>query len=805
VAKSWTDNAPRPEVLKEHAHLKDPMLYKLKKALLGKPLNRHSLSHQRLSKVFALGVLSSDCISSSAYGSEAILVYLLPAFGLAGFSILIPMTLVILSILFVVTISYRQVVMVYTKAGGSYVVARENFGPVVAQIAAVALMLDYIVTVAVQASAGTNALTSAFASLAPYSLEITLAVIGLLLFGNLKGVKEAGRLFAAPTYLFFGSMAIVIAIGLFQEATGHIHHSTLSSGTVGIGTSHALLNFASIFILLKAFANGGSSLTGLEAISNGVSLFKAPEGNNARRTTVVMSLMLGSLVMGVSWLARATHSTPYNSGTPSVISQIADTVLGHGFFGHALYLFVQFSTMLILYTGANTPFSGFPFLMNYVAEDGYLPRQFSKRGHRLVFSNGIIILTTFAVLLLLVVGANVNALLAFYAIGVFTGFTLAGMGMAKRAWTLRQKNWHFSFITNFLSGLTSIAVVLIFAIVKFTEGAWLVVLIFPIMVAVLMRLHRQYLKEQTALDMKEQSKRATSIVRHDVAVLIDSVDLATVGAIRYARSLNPRDLTAVHFVIDDQRAKMIKHEWEKVAALSDIPLELIDCPDRRLANAAVDYSIRMTEAPDVELTLLLPRRSYSRFLGRILHDQTAETIAAPISQLERVVATIIPFDVEKIISGHHNFQHEEEKKHSKIAEKLARTEHQDEAPLQVNTNDISLEGQAPESAKPAHHASLISHEPVSHYNENILPIAQATWRKRAHVRGQVTSIRPSSMDKSPKLEVEIWDTTGGISLQFIGRREIAGVDVGSTICAEGMVGEEDGSLAILNPSYEIII
>jgi hypothetical protein len=318
-----------------------------------------------------------------------------------------------------------------------------------------------------------------------------------------------------------------------------------------------------------------------------------------------------------------------------------------------------------------------------------------------------------------------------------------------------------------------------------------------------MRLHRQYLKEQAALDMKEQSKRATSIVRHDVAVLIDSVDLATVGAVRYARSLNPRDLTAVHFVIDDQRAKMIKNEWEKVPALSDVPLELVDCPDRRLANAAVEYAIRMTESHDVELTLLLPRRSYSRFLGKILHDQTAETIAAPISQLQRVVATIIPFDVEKIISGQHNLENDNKLERTS-ARKLVKEQPEENKSQNVPPNSSS-ENLKSEKLSVQSRVSLISHEPVSHYNENILPIAQATWRKRAHVRGQVTSIRPSSMDKSPKLEVEIWDSTGGISLQFIGRREIAGVDVGSTICAEGMVGEEDGSLAILNPSYEIII
>jgi len=767
-------------VLQEHAHLKDPLLYKVKKALLGKPLNRHMLSHQRLSKVFALGILSSDCISSAAYGTENILYYLLPAFGLAGFSILMPMTFIVLAVLLIVTLSYREVVMVYTKTGGSYVVARDNFGVVIAQIAAVALMLDYIVTVAVQTAAGTSALTSAFPSLASYSLAITLGVIGLLFYGNLKGVKEAGRLFAAPTYLFVLSVGAIIVVGIWRELHHTLHHAVINSGNVGFGHSQQLITFAAIFVLLKAFANGGSSLTGLEAISNGVSLFKSPEGNNARRTTVVMATILGCMVLGISFFAKATHSVPYSNGTPTVVSQIANVVFGHGALGHVFYLFVQFSTMLILYTGANTPFSGFPFLMNFIAEDGFLPRQLTKRGHRLVFSNGIIFLTIAAGTLVAVVGSNVAKLIAFYAIGVFTGFTMAGFGMAKRNWTRREAGWRVRFFINFLSGSVSFAVVIIFAVVKFSEGAWLIVVIFPIATLALIRLNRQYRREQQALKINQDSSRATNISRHDVTVLVDAVDIATVGAVRYARSLNPHELAAVHFVIDDQRAEVIKEAWRSNRALADVSIEFIDCPDRRLANAAVDYAIRMTQAKDVELTLLLPRRAYSGLLGRILHDRTAEAISAPISQLPRVVATIVPFDVEKIISGRPVFSHQE---HS--------TDVIESTPVHSQPRRVEDEP--------------IGNVETSHYAEDIQPIAAAQWRHRAHVKGNVTNIRNAPANSSPHVDIEIWDETGGITLQFIGRREISGLEVGSTICAEGMVGETDGNLVILNPSYEIIL
>ena len=767
--------------LKEHAHLKDPLSYRIKKRFLGNPLNRHSLSHQRLSKRFALGILSSDCISSSAYGSEQILIALLPAFGLAAFGILMPMTIVVLAVLVIITFSYREVVQIYTKSGGAYVVSRDNLSPVIAQLAAVALMLDYIVTVAIQSSAGIDAIMSVFTSIHPYKVQMTIAVIALLTFGNLRGVKEAGAAFALPTYFFIISLLIVFGMGIYRSFAGTLtkYDPTTLHGAVEIGHAKGLLNFAAIFILLRAFANGGSSLTGLEAISDGVSLFRSPEGVNARKTLMTMSAILGTMVFGVSYFAHATFSTPYANGSPTVISQVAKATLGSGTFGSVMFYVVQAATMLILITGANTAYSGFPYLVNFVANDGYLPRQLTKRGHRLAFSNGIILLASVATVLVIVTKASVDHLVAFYALGVFTGFTLVGFGMAKRALTMKDSGWRYRYVINTISGVVSFVIIIIFGVVKFTEGAWVIIVITPILVLILLRLNRQYRREQAALKVSDEKSRKTSITRHDVTVLIDNVDLATVGAVRYARSLNPRDLTAVHFVIDDKRAEDISAEWADNPALSDVPLELIDVPDRRLPNAAVDYAIRATQNKDVELTLLLPRRSYSRFMGRILHDQTAEAIAAPISQLSRVVATIIPFDVEKILEG--------------TSEQL------------TQAKVLVPEVVAPKPVKtPVAPATSIS-VPVSHYDENILPIGKATWRKRAHVRGQVTSIRTAPSGGAPRVEVEVWDSTGGITLQFLGRREIAGLDVGSTICAEGMVGEAEGSLTILNPSYEIVI
>jgi amino acid transporter len=778
VAKSWTDGAPAPVALQEHAHLKDPLRYKIKRALLGAPHNRHSLGHQRLDKKYALGILSSDCISSSAYGSEQILIALLPAFGLAAFGILMPMTAVVLIILTLLTLSYRNVIDVYTKTGGAYIVARDNFGPVVAQVAAVALMLDYIVTVAVQSAAGVAAIISTFPALDHLKMEMIFAVIIFLTFGNLRGVKEAGKAFAAPTYFFVGCMAIVFGMGIWRLINGTLPMlDPYAEGAVHIGENQGLMTAAAIFILLRAFANGGSSLTGLEAISDGVALFKAPEHTNAKRTMVIMSTLLGSLVLGVSWFASHIHAVPFEDESPTVISQIAKAALGPGIFGSVMFILVQAATMLILFAGANTTYSAFPLLCNFVASDGYLPRQLTKRGHRLAFSNGILLLSGGGLFLVTFTGGSVEHLVAFYALGVFTGFTLAGAGMTRHALRTRPAKWQWKVAINSTSAAVSFLVVIIFSIVKFSEGAWLVLVTAPILVFIFLRFRSQYVREQAALKVNDDQERATSIGRHDVTILVDNVDLATVGAVRYARSLKPHKIKAVHFVIDDRHAEDIQAAWAQSEALDDVTLELIDCPDRRIANSAMDYAIRKTEKPDVELTLLLPRRSYSRFLGRLLHDQTAEEIAAPISQLKRVVATIIPFDVNNITSGKSVVTH---------------------AP------NVDMTSPVVQSA-PIKQRADMPLTPISHYAEHITPIGKIEWRKRAHVQGRVTSLSTAPRGSAPTLQVEVWDETGGVTLNFLGRREIAGLEVGMEIRAEGMVGEEEGSLVILNPSYELVI
>jgi amino acid transporter len=632
--------------------LRESFGYSVKRRLLGPPLVNEQLSEERLSQPLALGVLSCDGISSANYGSELILHELLPFFGLAAFTILLPMTGVILLGVALVVLSYREVVTVYTRAGGSYVVARENFGPRVAQVAAVALMVDYVVTVAVQNAAGSAAIISTFPALGkPLGDTTTLLLIAVaatlvMSYVNLRGVRENGKTFALPTYLFSGSVGLMIIVGLAHEAFGGLGHVRWHSGTVPIGHWNSLWTFTAIFFLGRAFANGGSSLTGIEAVSNAVSALRPPEGRHARQILITQGSIVAFLIAGISWMAHVTHAVPYVSGVPTVVSQEAKLIFGPSFLGHLMFFLVQAGAITILFTGGNTSFSGFPFLTSFVAEDSFLPRWLSKRGHRLVFSNGIVLLTVLAVALLAVVGANTNNLVPFYAIGVFTGFSMAGFGMAKYHRRVREQAWRRRLVINFVGGVYTALVVVIFAVVKFTEGAWLVVVVFPIAVFAFIRLNREYGMEAEVLEKIGDRKRPPEPLNYPkrtVFLLVDSFDLATLAALRYARSLKPTTLRAVHFVIDNTQAEQLREEWTR--ADRGVVLDFIDCPDRRLANCAAELVRAEAELPGVHVTAVLPRRSYSPLLGRLLHDRTADKISAVVSRIPHSVATIVPFDV----------------------------------------------------------------------------------------------------------------------------------------------------------------
>ena len=753
--------------------------YRIKRAVLGKPLVTSQLHEERLSKKSALGVLSSDCISSSAYGTEEMLIFLLPAFGLAGFHILLPLTFVVLAVLFVMTALYRQVVMIYTQAGGSYVVARENFGPKVAQIASVALLIDYIVTVAVQSAAGTAAITTLVPSLRgpDVSEAITVVIVLILAFGNLRGVREAGRAFAFPTYFFVAMGALVVVVGVIREVVGDLPVLPHVPQMIGVhDTGHAIFTGAAIYVLLKAFANGGASLTGLEAISNGVSAFKKPVGRNARTTLSVMSVMLGTLVLGISYLSFETHATPYKLGTPTVIGQVAHDVFGHGWYGNLLFYFVQIATALILITGANTPFTGFPFLASFIAEDSFLPRQMTRRGHRLAFSNGIIVLTIAALALILAVGTVVDALIPFYAIGVFTGFSMAGYGMAQYYRRNRGDKWRMRVAISLTAGVVSSIVVVIFAVVKFTQGAWLVVVLFPILWLVLMRLNKRYRAEARALDLvtwvRPDQADAPHYGRHTVLVLVDRLDLAVLRALRYAGSLRPTSVQAVHFMLDDQVADKLRTDWIARNLGDRVPLVMVDCEDRRLVHRIAEFSLNTVVSDHAEVTVLLPRRTFGRVSQRLLHDRTADRIAEAVGRIPHVAATIVPFDT----TLPHELVERLEARQREVAREPALTD--ECAPRTPSLPRPSANG--------------------------VTPIGDVTWKQKVTVEGRIKTVQVGTT-AGRSLEVQLFDTTGGVRLLFFGRTDIAGMEPGTVLRATGRVGEYKGHLALANPRYELVV
>ncbi len=767
----------------------DRLGYRLKRAVLGKPLVSASLHGEKLSKKAALGVLSSDCISSAAYGTEEMLLVLLLIFGFTGFHILLPMTVVVLVVLVLMTLSYREVVMVYTKAGGSYVVARDNFGPKIAQIASVALLIDYVVTVAVQGAAGTAAITSLIPGLSPYAIEITIAVVLLLAFGNLRGVREAGKAFALPTYLFVGMAGLVVVVGVFKVILGDLpvfsYHSGGPNPIMDINDGHhQILSAFAIFYLLQAFANGGSSLTGLEAISNGVSAFKNPRGLNARRTLSIMSVLLGFLVGGISYLAYRTHATPFKSGSPTVISQVAQAAFGGGLIGHAGFVAVQVATALILFTGANTPFTGFPFLANFIAEDSFLPRQLTRRGHRLAFSNGIIVLTVAALALLIGVGAHVDKLVPFYAIGVFTGFTMAGFGMAKYHHTRREQGWRRRLAINFTGGAVSGLIVIIFAVVKFTEGAWLVVILFPILWFALLRLNRQYRNEAHSLDLAtsvELARPTARYPRHVVMLMVDRLDLAVLRARRYAGSLHPTEVVAVHINIDDDVAAKLQKAWIAANIGDDTPLRIVDCPDRRLIQAVAEQALTGVVGQHAEVTVLLPRRTFGRLSQRLLHDRTADKIAEAMGRIRHVSATIVPFDTTLPPAA---------------AERLEQQRNQ-------AATQLALTGRRNDGDHTKAPAAPAVKRPPSAGTPGVTPIGEVTWKDQVTIEGRVQAVTIGTLG-GKALETQVFDDTGGIQLLFFGRTAISGLECGRLVRATGRVGEFKGHLALANPTYELL-
>jgi amino acid transporter len=770
--------SPSPSPIPKGVAPPEPRSYRIKNTLLGRPLATEQLAHERLGKPTALAVFASDNLSSSAYATEEILRVLLPAIGVAAFALVVPITIALLVVLAFLILSYLQTIKAYPTAGGAYIVTRDNFGLLPAQVAGVALLTDYILTVAVSVAAGTAALSSAFSGLAPFALEISIAFVLLIAYGNLRGVRESGRLFATPTYFFIGNMVVLLGWGIWKLSLGtlpvaSIHQTGLvSTGTAGAG----IFMGATVYVVLHAFASGGAAVTGVEAISNGVPAFREPAWKNARITLVIMGTTLGFMFLGLSILAAHVHAAPYVSGTPTVISQIGKLVYGGGTLGNVLFYALQAGTVLILVLAANTSFADFPRLASFHAEDNFMPRQLTKRGHRLVFSNGIIFLTASSIVVLIVTNAKVDRLIPLYAIGVFTSFTLSQAGMAKHHLRLREPHWRYGLFVNGTGALLSFLVDVIIAITKFTHGAWFIIVAVPVMVAALVRLNRQY--EGELEELKEDASKAAQapvLRRHAVIVLLDQLDVAAARAIQYARTLTPDDLRAVHFDLDHIKTEDLTTAWRDLG-FSRLPLDIIECPDRRIPRGAAELASTAVADGETEVSILIPRRRYTHFWHRFLHDHTADSITQALAAIPHCNVTIVPY---LLGTTHPTVSTPTPPPKGRRPLRRSGTNGKSETPRISNPGELPLPS-------------------------DCTPVARIEYRQHARVAGRVHSIRVQPHGGVASLECTLVDDTGGIALVFLGRRSIPGLKVGTRITAEGTVGEEHGHLAILNPIFEFL-
>ena len=629
--------APQPDAEERYQSLG----YRAKRALLGPPFKTAQLAHERISKRVALAVFSSDPISSTAYATEEMLLVLVVA-GTAAIGLALPLAAGVAVLLFILVLSYRQVIAAYPQGGGAYMVTRDNLGGSFAAICAAALLVDYVLTVAVSVSAGTAALASAVPALQDLRVEISVAFVILLDVGQPARHPRVGQDLRRPHLRVHRS---AWAAWSCSASTGCSPARSTTSPTPrprprSWPASASRWPLVSLFLLLHAYAAGTTALTGVEAIADGVPAFKKPEAQNAQRTLVAMALIMGFLFIGITFLAIQLGARPFESGHPTLVAQLTEHVLGGSFIGHALFVFVQVATLFILVLAANTAFNGFPILASFAAQDALMPRQLRKRGHRLVYSNGILLLAAGAVFLVIAFKASVHALIPLYAIGVVTSFTLAQAGMTRRHLRLRQPGWRGGLLINGLGGTVTLLVLVVITITKFTHGAWMVVVAVPLLVWLLLRTQGTYRSELGELQVEVSDRMAPPKPRHEVVVLVEALDRATIGALQYARQLNPLRLTALHIAVDPERAKELSSLWARVNVPA--PLEVVDAPDRNLL-ATTQATIAELVRPDTEVTVLVPKRRYATLWRRVLHDNSSAGLVRALGSMDGVNVTIVPF------------------------------------------------------------------------------------------------------------------------------------------------------------------
>jgi amino acid transporter len=603
----------------------------LKRLLVGEPIPSHLAHRERFGKSTGLAILSSDALSSVAYATEEILRTLLVA-GTASLWLVTPIGCVIAGLMLVIAFSYRQTILAYPNGGGAYKVAGENIGVIAGLVAAAALLLDYVLTVAVSIAAGVAALTSAFPEWSANRVELSLVFLAVLAVGNLRGIRESGRLFSVPTYFFLGGMGALIVVGAIKLATGGI--VTVPAAAAAIPEQAAPLT---VFLILRAFANGCTALTGIEAISNGVPAFKPPEARNAVTTLLVMIACAVTCFMGVTLLAQAVHVIP--TADETVISQLNRAIFG----GRGpLYYAIQAATTLILVLAANTAFADFPRLASIVARDRFLPRQFANQGDRLAFSNGILVLAVLAGLLLVAFHGDTHALIPLYMLGVFVSFTLSQAGMVIKAKRERRRGWRFGAFVNALGAVLTAIVLVVVCVTKFTEGAWIIVALIPLLVFHFLAIKRHYKGVAAQLSLREAT---VAPKRHNIVIVpIGGVHRAVVQALEYARALSD-DVRAVYVDVDPRATAEIRELWERWG--HGVRLEIIASPFRSVIQPLLEYiALSGDERPDDFITVLLPEFVPARWWQHLLHNQRALLIKGALLFRRKVIVTSVPYHLQ---------------------------------------------------------------------------------------------------------------------------------------------------------------
>ncbi len=614
-----------------------------KRLLVGRPLSSAEADHQRLPKTIALATFSSDPISSTAYATEEILfVTAVGASSLAlGLDKLVPMAIAVAALLAIVVASYRQTIFAYPSGGGAYIVSRENLGEYPSLVAAASLLVDYILTVAVSVSAGVAAIISldAVRGLEDKRIPLCLFFVVLLTAGNLRGLKESGTIFAAPTYIYIVTLTLMVVYGLVREFIG----DGIAPVPFDAGRAEEVRQIGgslSLFLVLRGFSSGAVALSGVEAISNGVPAFRRPESKNAATTLTAMGFILGILFLGVSILAY--HLAPYPTHEETVISQLGRAVFGVG----PLHTLLQFATAGILILAANTAYVDFPRLASIVARDGYLPRQFANRGDRLVFSNGIVFLAVAAGALLVAFGGLTTLLIPLYAVGVFTSFTLSQSGMVRHHLRLRERGWQRGVVINAVGAAATLVVLLIVAVTKFAVGAWLPIVVVPAIIVLFVSIKRHYTRVRGILAVSPDEVRPR-VVNHTVVVLVGRVHRGTIKALEYARSLRPNHLAAVHVLDEDGEMDEIEQQWKDFRF--DIPLEVIPSPYRELTPAVERYLDELQERwNDDTVTIVIPEFVTGRLLSptQLLHNQSAAALKLALLFRKDTVVTSVPYHLE---------------------------------------------------------------------------------------------------------------------------------------------------------------